>query len=214
MILLKKILLVIIISLSLVSFQAYFIPNILHPILADHIFDNETPTCTITFSPARPVADTTSVTATITARATNSPAVVSLSIDGAAVTLSGSGAIQTYTMTSSSNPHHTFVANVKNGAGNPGTCTVVDGGWDIPDGPTWNNTCSEECGPGIKTRYCSLPSPNGGLGCLMTSGTRTSPTLTNASETVNCQLLVCKAAWIKATGDVHSNTNISAPGGP
>lgn len=90
------------------------------------------------------------------------------------------------------------------------TPCAIDGGWDFPDGPAWNNLCSEACGPGFKTRNCINPVPAfGGQQCLKADGTR------GLWETQNCNLKACLTPWIQTEGgDVHSNTRIRAPGGP
>lgn len=90
----------------------------------------------------------------------------------------------------------------------------VNGGWSIPNGPVWNAFCQPSCGPGQKWRFCNNPTPAyGGTQCRRDDGSLTTPT--NSLELQNCNLGACSSSWIQTSGgDVHSNTQISAPGGP
>lgn len=74
--------------------------------------------------------------------------------------------------------------------------------------------CSKTCDSGTRIRNCDSPPPtNNGAECTRLDGSLT--TSSNRSETQACNTQACITPWIQTEGgDVHSNTRISAPGGP
>ena len=90
----------------------------------------------------------------------------------------------------------------------------INGGWTTE----WDG-CTAACAPGgFQYRYCTNPEPdNGGDGCSDITGSGVTNSGSGADKTAwrSCNITtVCSLPWIQVTGDVHSNSEINAPGGP